>query len=345
MGSSSSVGAALAVPADTVDERVGTMRAMVRDRYGSADVLRLRDIARPRPVAGQVLVRVSAASLFAGDIFIIRGRPLMIRPVTGLFRPRRIVPGTDVAGVVEEIGEGVTELRPGDEVFGWSAGTLAEFVCDSADHFVVRPANLSVERSAAVPETAMTALQGLRDAGRVRAGHRVLVIGASGGVGTFAVQIAKALGAHVTAVCSGRNAELARSIGADHVIDYTQDDLEATPDRFDVILQVAGTASPGRLRRLLTPDGTLVLSSGQGRFNGVDRIVRALVTSPFVSQRLVALVTRENRDDLLLIRELIEAGTVTPVIDRSYPLADAADAVRYVAAGHARGKVLVTTGA
>jgi NADPH:quinone reductase-like Zn-dependent oxidoreductase len=244
--------------------------------------------------------------------------------------------------MVEEVGPGVTDLQPGDEVFGWSQGTLAQFVCDRADHFVRRPANLSLELSAAVPETAMTALQGLRDAGRVQAGHRVLVIGASGGVGTIAVQIAKALGAHVTAMCSDRNAELVRSIGADAVIDYARDDLDAYRGRFDVILQAAGTAPPGRLRQLLRRDGTLVLSSGEGRFNGIDRIVRALLASPFVSQRLVTFTTRETRDDLVALRGLIEAGVVTPIIDRTYPLADAADAVRYVAAGHTRGKVLIT---
>ena len=339
------MGRAAVVAADMVDDRVDTMRAIVRDRYGTADVLRLREIARPRPKAGQVLVRVRAASLFAGDIFVIRGRPILLRLTTGLLRPRVVVPGTDVAGVVEDVGDGVTDLRPGDEVFGWSAGTLAEYVCDGADHFVHRPPGLPLEQAAAVPETAMTALQGLRDAGRVGPGHSVLVIGASGGVGTFAVQVAKALGAEVTGVCRGRNTELVRAIGADHVIDYTQVDLEAIDDRYDVILQVAGTAAPGRLRRLLTRGGTLVLSSGQGRLNGTDRIVKALVTSPFVSQRLVTFVTRENREDLLAIRELIEAGQVTPVIDRTYTLAEAADAVRYVGEGHSRGKVLITVGA
>lgn len=329
----------------TAREGAGTMRAMVRDRYGSADVLGSREVPRPRPAEGQVVVRTRAASLFAGDIFLLRGRPLMMRLATGVFRPRRPTIGIDVAGVVEEVGSGVADLRPGDEVYGWSWGTLSELVCDREDHFVRRPGNLSLELAAAVPEAAMTALQGLRDAGRLKAGQRVLVIGASGGVGTFAIQIAKALGATVTGVCSTGNVELVRSVGADHVLDYTRDDLLATTDRYDVILQAAGTMAPGRLRRLLTRDGTLVLSSGQGRLNGVDRIIKALVTSPFVSQRLVTFTTRENRDDLLAIRELIEAGAVTPVIDRTYPLTDAADAVRYVAAGHTRGKVLITIGA
>jgi NADPH:quinone reductase-like Zn-dependent oxidoreductase len=320
-----------------------TMKAIVQDRYGPPDVLQLREIGKPSPGAGQVLVSARAASLFAGDVFVIRGRPLFLRLATGLLRPKHPVPGMEVAGMVEEVGVGVAGLRPGEEVFGWSAGTLAEYVCDSADHFVARPANLTLEQAAAVPEAGMTALQGLRDAGRIQPGHQALIVGASGGVGSFAVQIAKALGAEVTGVCSTRNVELVRSIGADHVIDYTQGDITETDGRYDVILQAAGTTSPGRLRRLLTRDGTLVLSSGQGRLNGIDRIIKALATSPLVSQRLVTFVTRENRADLLTLRDLIEAGKVTPLIDRTYALADAPDAVRYVAAGHTRGKVVITT--
>jgi NADPH:quinone reductase-like Zn-dependent oxidoreductase len=329
--------------ADRTTHRTETMKAIVRDRYGPPDVLELREIAKPSPKAGHVLVSTRAASLFAGDVFLIRGRPLFVRLATGLLHPRQPVPGVDVAGIVEEVGDGVTDLRPGDEVFGWSAGTLAEYVCDSADHFVARPANLTLAQAAAVPEAGMTALQGLRDAGRLQPGHRALIIGASGGVGSFAVQIAKALGAEVTGVSSDRNVELVRSIGADHVIDYTLGDITMTDGRYDVILQAAGTTAPGRLRRLLTRDGTLVLSSGQGRLNGVDRIVKALATSAFVSQRLVTFVTRENRTDLLTLKELVEAGKVAPVIDRSSALADAPDAIRYVATGHTRGKVVVTT--
>ncbi len=322
--------------------RADTMRAVVRDHYGPLGNLVLRQVVRPRPGPGQVLVRTVAASLFAGDIFVIRGRPRMVRLSAGLLRPRQPIPGVDVAGVVAEVGGGVTDLRPGDEVFGWSSGTLAEYVCDDADHFVVRPERLTLVEAAVVPETGMTALQGLRDAGRIQVGHRVMVIGASGGVGTFAVQIAKALGAEVTGVCRSRNVDLVRSIGADHVLDHTRDDLAALGGGYDVILQVAGTATPGRLRRLLARDGTLVLSSGQGRLNGVDRILKALVTSPFVSQRLVTFVTRENRTDLLELRGLIETGKVRPVIDRSFELTDAAEAARHVAEGHTRGKVVIT---
>jgi NADPH:quinone reductase-like Zn-dependent oxidoreductase len=321
--------------------RVETMRAIVRDRYGSPDVLRLGEVARPVPAPDQVLVRVHAASIFAGDVFALRGRPLMVRLATGIRRPKHPIPGIDVAGVVEAVGAKVTSLRAGDEVFGWSAGTLAEYVVDSADHFATRPSTLTLEEAATVPETAMTALQGLRN-GRIEAGQSVLVIGASGGVGSFAVQIAKAFGAEVTAVASTRNVELVRSMGAAHVIDYERDDLLATPARFDLILQVAGTASPRALRRLLKPKGQLILSSGQGRLNGVDRIITAMVTSAFVSQRLATFVTKENHADLLTLREMAEAGSFRPVIDRTYPLAEAADAFRYLAAGHTRGKVVIT---
>ena len=289
-----------------------------------------------------MLVRVRAASIFAGDVFALRGRPFMIRLATGIRGPKHPVPGTDVAGTVEEVGAQVTTLRPGDEVFGWSSGTLAEYVCDRADHFAVRPANITLEEAATIPETAMTALQGLRDAGRIQAGQSVLVIGASGGVGSFAVQIAKAFGAVVTGVCSTRNVELVRSMGAEQVIDYTKDDLTATSGRYDLILQVAGTTSPRALRRLLTHKGTLILSSGQGRLNGVDRILTALLTSPFVSQRLATFVTKENGADLITLKGMVEAGNVKPVIDRTYRLSEAADAFRYVGSGHTQGKVVIT---
>ena len=318
------------------------MQAIVQRRYGApADVLALEEIERPEPATGQVRIRVRAASVFFGDWRILRGSPFLLRFATGLRRPSNPVPGMDVAGVVDAVGPGVTSLEPGDEVFGWTTGSLAEFACAPADQFVAKPANLSFEEAASVPEAAMTALQGLRDVGRVQAGHKVLVIGASGGCGTFAVQLAKAFGAEVIGVCSTRNLELVRSIGADHVIDYTSEDVLATAGRFDVIYQAAGTASPRRLRRLLTPTGTLVLSNGSGRFAGIDRIVQALVLSPFVRQRLAVYVTKENRDDLLALRELLEAGTIRPVIDRTYPLGQAPEAFRYLEAGHARGKVVI----
>lgn len=317
------------------------MKAIVHRRYGPPDVLALEELPPPVPGPGEVRVRVRAASVFAGDPHVVRGAPLFVRIATGLRRPRNPIPGIDLAGIVDAAGPGVTDLRAGDEVFGFAAGSLAELVCVPAGQVVRRPANLSLEEAATVPEAGMTALQGLRDQGRVRAGHRVLVIGASGGVGTFAVQIAKALGAEVTGVCRPSNAELVRSIGADHVIDYTREDVTATGDQYDVILQLAGTASPGHLRRALVPGGTLVLSNGQGRFAGVDRILKAIALNPFVRERLAVFVTKENGADLATLAGMIESGQVRPVIDRTYPLAEAAEALRYLEAGHAHGKVVI----
>jgi NADPH:quinone reductase-like Zn-dependent oxidoreductase len=317
------------------------VKAIVQRRYGAPGVLTLEDLPEPEPGTGEVLVRVRAASIFAGDLYAVRGAPFFVRFATGLRRPRNPIPGIDLAGVVEATGPGVTDLRAGDEVFGFASGSLAELVCMPADHLVRRPQDLTFEQAAAVPEAGMTALQGLRDHGRVRAGQRVLVIGASGGVGTFAVQIAKALGAEVTGVCGPANLELVRSIGADHVLDYTRTDVTTAADRYDVILQLAGTASPRRLRRALAPGGTLVLSSGQGRIAGVDRILVATVLDPFVRERLAVFVTKENATDLGILADMIAAGQVRPVIDRTYPLAEAAEAFRYFEAGHARGKVVI----
>jgi NADPH:quinone reductase-like Zn-dependent oxidoreductase len=317
------------------------VKAIVQHRYGSPDLLELADVPCPEPAPGEVLVRVRAASIFAGDLHVIRGRPLVLRFATGLRRPRNPVPGIDLAGVVGGVGAGVTRFTPGDPVFGWAAGSLAECVAVPEDHLEPLPTGLTFEQAAAVPEAGMTALQALRDRGRVRPGQSVLVIGASGGVGTFAVQVAKVLGATVTAVCSTRNVEQARALGADQVVDYTAGDPFAGEARYDVIVQVAGTASPGRLRRLLTRDGTLVLSSGDGRLNGIDRIVRASLTFPFSSRRLGVFVTRENHADLATLRELLEAGSIRPVIDRTYPLAEAPAALRYLETGHARGKVVI----
>jgi NADPH:quinone reductase-like Zn-dependent oxidoreductase len=316
------------------------MRAIVHDTYGPPDQLRLEDRPTPDPTAGEALVRVHAASLFAGDIYALRGRPLMVRAVTGLRRPRHPVPGRDLAGVVEAVGAGVTGFAPGDAVLGWTAGSLAELVTAPADQLVAKPADLTFEEAAAVPEAAMTALQGLRDAGRVRPGMKVLVIGASGGVGTFAVQIAAALGAEVTAAVSTRNLELARSIGAARTVDRTREDPAVTGP-YDVILQAAGTASPRHLRRALVPGGTLVLSSGQGRLNGVGRILQATLLNPFVKERLAVFVTNENRADLEAIVAMLADGRIRSVIDRTYPLAEAPDAFRYLEAGHTRGKVVI----
>jgi NADPH:quinone reductase-like Zn-dependent oxidoreductase len=331
------------LPATREDAQV--MRAIVQHRYGPPEVLRLEDAAKPAPGPGEVLVRVRAASIFAGDWRVVRGSPLPLRAATGLRRPRNPIPGMDLAGEVAAVGQDVTDLRVGDAVFGWTSGSLAEYASVPAAQLVARPAGLSFEEAAAISETGQTALQGLRDAGRVGAGRRVLVIGASGGVGTFAVQVARALGAsHVTGVCSTRNVDLVRSIGADEVIDYTRHELTERADRWDVILQLAGTTSPNRLRRLLSPGGALVLSDGMGRFSGIDRILAATVLNPFVRERLVVFLTRENRSDLLVLRDLIESGAVRPVIDRCYPLSETVEAFRYLEAGHTQGKVVITIG-
>ena len=317
------------------------MKAIVQRRYGPPEVLALEELPTPQPGPGEVRVDVRAASVFAGDWHVVRGAPFFVRLATGLRRPRNPVPGIDVAGLVDAIGSGVTDLSVGDEVFGYAAGSLAESVCVPSDQLRAVPGNLSLAEAATLPETGMTALQALRDHGRVEAGQRVLIIGASGGVGTFAVQIAKAFGAEVTGVCGPTNLELVRSIGADHVVDYTRTDVAAADDRYDVIVQLAGTTSPRRLRRALAPGGTLVLSSGQGRLSGIDRVVTAILLNPFVRERLAVFVTRENGADLATLAGLVAAGQVRPVIDRTYPLADTADALRYLEAGHARGKVVI----
>lgn len=317
------------------------MKAIVHRRYGPPDVLSLEDLPSPEPGPGEVRVRVRAASVFAGDWHLVRGAPFFVRFATGLRRPRNPIPGIDLAGIVDAVGAGVGGLQVGDEVLGFAKGSLAELVCVPADNLVRRPANLSLEEAATVPEAGLTALQALRDQGRVRAGQRVLIIGASGGVGTFAVQIAKALGAEVTGVCGPGGLELVRSIGADRVLDRTRTDVIATGERYDVIVQLAGTTSPWRLRRALAPGGTLVLSSGEGRIAGLDRIVAATLLNPFVRERLAVFVTNENGADLASLVDMIASGQVRPVIDRTYPLAETVAALRHLEAGHARGKIVI----
>ena len=317
------------------------MKAIVHRRYGPPDVLTLEDLPSPEPGPGEVRVRVRAASVFAGDWHLVRGAPFFVRFATGLRRPRNPIPGIDLAGIVDAVGAGVGGLQVGDEVLGFAKGSLAELVCVPADNLVRRPANLSLEEAATVPEAGLTALQALRDQGRVRAGQRVLIIGASGGVGTFAVQIAKALGAEVTGVCGPGGLELVRSIGADRVLDRTRTDVTASGERYDVIVQLAGTTSPWRLRRALAPGGTLVLSSGEGRLAGLDRIVAATLLNPFVRGRLAVFVTSENGADLASLVDMIASGQVRPVIDRTYPLAETAAALRHLEAGHARGKIVI----
>ncbi len=317
------------------------MKVVTQDRYGSSAVLELREVAQPAPGDDDVLVRVHAAGVNALDWHVMRGSPVWARMMMGPRRPKARFRGVDVAGRVESVGRNVKRLRPGDEVFGWCAGAFAEYACAGEGHFVTKPANLTFEQAAAVPLAGSTALQGLRDAGKVQAGQSVLVVGASGGVGTFAVQIAKAFGADVTGVCSAGNLELVRSIGADHVIDYAQEDVTRNGRRYDVIFELAGTRSPSAWRRILSPEGTLVLSSGAGRIV-LDRMIKAMVLGRFVSQRFVILSATENTADLVVLKDLIEAGSVKPVMDRSYPLPQAPEAIRYVEEGHTRGKTIIT---
>jgi NADPH:quinone reductase-like Zn-dependent oxidoreductase len=320
-----------------------TMRAVVQDRYGSPDVLELREIERPGVGDDDVLVRVHTASVNPQDWHIMRGSPFIVRASgNGLRIPKNPIRGTDAAGHAETVGKNVTRFRQGDEVFGWCEGSFAEYVCADERHFVPKPAGLSFEGAAALPLAGCTALQGLRDTGAVQPGQEVLIIGPGGGVGTFAVQIAKAFGARVTGVCSTTKVDLVRSIGADHVIDYTREDFTRGEQRYDLIFQLAGTASPSACRRALTPNGTLVLSSGEGRFAGIDRIVRALASSPFVRQRLRPFLTKETNEDLVTVAALIEDAKVTPVIDRTYALNEVPDAISYLEEGHARGKVVIT---
>lgn len=321
------------------------MRAAVQHRYGPPSVLEVREVGIPSPGRGDVLVRVRAASVHPGDYFVMTGEPYVVRLVFGLRRPRHGIPGRDLAGAVAAVGEGVTALRPGDEVFGWSTtGTLAEYACVPADHLVSVPANVSVVDAAAVPTSALTALQALRRIADVRPGQKVLVTGASGGVGSFAVQIAKALGAEVTGVCSAGNVELVRSLGADHVVDYTTTDFTCGEKRYDVILDNVEAQPLAAVRRALTSTGVLIPNSGRGgRWLGpLLRIVRARLLSLFTRQRLRPFTSVEKREDLLALADLIATGQVMPVLDRTYPLDDAAGALRHLASGHTRGKVVVT---
>ncbi len=317
------------------------MKAIVQDKYGSADVLELQEIDKPVVKDDGVLVRVQAASANPLDWHIMRGRPFIVRMMSGLRQPKPRVRGVDVAGQVEAVGKDVTEFQPGDEVFGWCQGAFAEYVTAGEANFLTKPTKLTPEQAATVGVAGFTALQGLRDKGKIESGHKVLIIGASGGVGTFAVQIAKSFGAEVTGVCSTRNVDMLRSIDADHVIDYTAEDFTKGHQRYDLIFQLAGTASPAKLRRVLTPKGTLVLTSGEGRMAGIDRIIKALVVSPFVSQTLVAFLSKTTKEDLLVLGELVGSGEVTPVIDRTYPLREAPAAVDHVGTRHTQGKTVI----
>jgi NADPH:quinone reductase-like Zn-dependent oxidoreductase len=329
------------------DPRTGeaTMRAIVQDVYGdTADVLRLEEVARPVAGAGQVLVRVAAAGVDRGVWHLMAGKPYVARLILGLRAPRKPVPGMALAGTVEAVGAGVTTLQVGDEVYGAGDGTFAEYAVAKAGRLAPRPGNLSPTQAAALPVSATTALQAVRDHGRVRAGQKVLVIGASGGVGSFAVQIATAFGAEVTGVSSGAKADLVRSLGADSVVDYAVGNgLEVGDLRFDVVLDIGGNRPLRQLRRVLAPNGTLVIVGGEGggRVLGIGRQLLAAALSPFVRQKLGFFVAMDTTADLVALAGLVEAGQVTPAVDRTFPLAEAPAAVSYLTGGSARGKVVV----
>jgi NADPH:quinone reductase-like Zn-dependent oxidoreductase len=322
------------------------MKAIVHDRYGSADVLQIRDVDTPVVGDDELLVRVRAAGVDQGVWHVMTGLPYPIRLAGyGLRAPKNAVLGSDLAGVVEAVGDGVTGFRHGDEVFGIGNGSYAEYARAREDKLARKPANLTFEQAAAVAISGLTALQGVRDHAKVGRGQMVLIVGASGGVGTYAVQLAKAFGAQVTGVCSTSKVDMVRSIGAEHVIDYTQDDFADGEQRYDVILDIGGHSSLSRLRRALTPKGTLVIVGGEtdGRWlGGIDRQLRALLLLRVVAQKLGTFLSRENHEDMIVLKELIEAGKLTPVIDRSYPLSQVPQAIRYMRDGHARGKVVIT---
>jgi NADPH:quinone reductase-like Zn-dependent oxidoreductase len=321
------------------------MKAIVQDHYGSEDALRLREIDRPSIGDGEVLVRVHAASIHVGDRLIMTGRPFLMRLATGLRRPRQPTPGTDIAGTVEAVGSGVTRFRIGDEVFGWTSGAFAEFASTPEDQLAAKPASLTFEQAAAVGVSATTALQLLRDEGNVKAGQKVLINGASGGVGTYAVQVAKAFGAEVTGVTSTRNADLVRSIGADHVVDYTREDFTKGTERYDFILDNVANHSLGDTRRALSPTGMLLPNGGGHTGGGMGRLIRATIASMFIRGQGRPSVKFQNAADLAALVELVEAGKITPVIDRTYPLSETAAAIRHVGSGRARGTVVISIAA
>jgi NADPH:quinone reductase-like Zn-dependent oxidoreductase len=325
------------------------LKAIVQDRYGDLDVLEFRDVDQPVPTDDEVLVQVHAAGLHRGDWHVMTGLPYLIRivvPTLGLRKPKVPVRGMDLAGRVEAVGPNVTRFQPGDAVFGWCDGSFAEYATAPQDHLTPKPTTLSFEQAAVVPISGFAALHGLRDVGAIQSGQKVLVIGAAGGVGSFAVQLAKAFGAEVTGVASTSQVELVRSIGADHVIDYTRQDVTDGTRHWDLILDTAGRRSLSQLRRALTPKGTLVIVGGEGGgrwMGGFLRNLRAPVVSRFVGQRLRMLASKERPEDLQTLRELLEAGKVTPVIDRTYPLSEVPEAMRQLVEGHGRGGKIVIT--
>jgi NADPH:quinone reductase-like Zn-dependent oxidoreductase len=321
-----------------------TMRAIVQDRYGSADVLRLDRIARPTAGAGQVLLRVHAAGLDRGTWHLMVGKPYAVRPVIGLRKPRNPVAGRDVAGTVVEVGAGVTRFAVGDEVFGIGIGTFAEYAVAREDRLARKPATLSFAQAAVVPVSGSTALRAVTTVGQVRAGQKVLILGASGGVGSYAVQLAKAAGAEVTGVASTAKLDLVRSLGADHVLDYTRDDFADGTRQYDLIVDIAGNPALSRLRRALTPTGTVALVGGEdsGKLTGMGRQLRGAALSPFVGQRLAMVTPQERASYIEELAGLIVAGKVTPSVDRTYPLERASEAMRHMEDGKVRGKVAIT---
>jgi NADPH:quinone reductase-like Zn-dependent oxidoreductase len=323
---------------------VGTMRAIVQDAYGTSDVWRVEDIAVPDVADKEVLVKVAAAGLDRGTWHLMTGLPYLGRLAFGLRRPKNPVPGRDLAGTVVAVGAAVTRFKVGDAVFGIGSGSFAEYAVALEDKLARAPANLTGTQAAAVPISGMTALRALRDAGHLEPGQRVLIIGASGGVGTYAVQLAKALGAHVTGVCSTAKIDLVRSLGADRVIDYTHDDFADGTERYDLILDIGGSSSLSRLRRALSPKGTLVIVGGEGggTLTGMGRQLQAVALSPVLRQRLTLLVPKEHYADLEQLTAYIEAGAVTPSIERTYPLDQAAYAMQQLIAGQVRGKIAIT---
>jgi NADPH:quinone reductase-like Zn-dependent oxidoreductase len=327
------------------------MKAVVYTNYGSPDVLEIRDVKKPVPNDDQILIKVRAAAVNPLDWHFMEGTPYVMRAMgVGLRKPKDPRLGVDYAGQVEAVGKNVTQFKPGDEVFGGKTGAFAEYVCARADRAIaLKPANITFEQAASVPIAAITALQALRDKGKVHAGQKVLINGASGGVGTFAVQIAKSFGADVTGVCSTRNLDLVRSLGADHVIDYTKEDFTKGDERYDVILDNVGTQPLSGFRHALQPKGICVMIGGGGPNDGgligpMGRPVVALLMSPFISQKMGMMMAELNKQDLTILGDLMQSGKVKPVIDRTYPLSQIAEAMRYLEAGHARGKVIITVG-
>jgi NADPH:quinone reductase-like Zn-dependent oxidoreductase len=322
------------------------MKAIVQDKYGSVDVLRLHEVEKPQPGDDELLIRVHAAGLDPGVWHLMTGLPYLVRLMGfGLRKPKIRVRGMDAAGTVEATGKNVIRFKQGDQVYGTCDGSFAQYACARAERLAPKPANLTFEQAAAVPISGLTALNGLREAGNLQPGQRALIIGAAGGVGPFAVQLAKAFGAEVTGVCSTSKVDLVRTIGADEVIDYTREDFTEGTRRFDLILDTAGRRPLSHLRRALTPQGTLVIVGGEGGdrwLGGFQRQIFAPLRSLFTQQKLRGLISKERHEDLLTLKDLIEAGKLTPVIDRTYPLREAPQAIRYLERGHARGKVVLT---